>query len=160
MQRYKNLVINPNFICFSIISILQIISFRSGSFVPSLIIRYAFVLPSLQVRSHRWSINGLITDLERTYNGTASEGVESSCRIPLKPVLSLEDGFENAFHVLHRFSSILSRVNLLGINAYCYAIETISCLYSALWFMHNSFIIFVLDSYKQDIGLAQQVVLY
>ena len=55
------------------------------------------------------------------------------------------------------FSCILNKVNLPGINAYCYAIETISCLYSALWFMHNSFIIFVLDSYKQDIGLAQQV---
>ena len=30
-----------------------------------LCLRYAFVLPSLQVRSHRWSINGLTTDLQR-----------------------------------------------------------------------------------------------
>ena len=34
--------------------------------VPSLCLRSAFALPSLQVRSHRWSINGLTTDLERT----------------------------------------------------------------------------------------------
>ena len=34
--------------------------------VPSLYLRSAFVLPSLQVRSHRWSIYGLTTDLQRT----------------------------------------------------------------------------------------------
>ena len=30
-----------------------------------LCLRYAFVLPSLQVRSHRWSINGFTTEVER-----------------------------------------------------------------------------------------------
>ena len=94
-------------------------------------------------------MNGPTTDLHRTYNGPA-EGVESSCRIPLKPVLSLEDGFENGFHVLHRFSCILNKVNLAGINAYCYAIETISRLYPALRFMHNNLIIFTLYNHKQD----------
>ena len=40
-----------------------------------LCLRYAFAMHSLQVRSHRWSINGFTTDLQRTWNGTALEGV-------------------------------------------------------------------------------------
>ena len=77
-------------------------------------------------------MNGPTTDLQRTYNGPASEGVDSSRRISLKPVLTWGKCFWNDFRVLHRFSSILNKVNQLGINAYCYAIETISSLYSAL----------------------------
>ncbi len=113
-------------------------------------LRSAFVLPSLQVRSYRWSINGLTTDLKRTYNGTASEGVESSRRISLKPVLSWGNVFGMVFSPLHRFSCILNKVNQPEINAYCYAIETISRLYPALRFMHNNLIIFTLYNHKQD----------
>ena len=77
-------------------------------------------------------MNGPTTDLHRTYNGPASEGVDSSRRISLKPVLSLGDGFENVFYVLHLFSSILNKANQPEIYAYCYVIETISCPYFAL----------------------------
>ncbi len=45
-------------------------------------------------------MNGPITDLQRTYNGPALEGVGSSRRISLKPVLISGDGFWNGFHVL------------------------------------------------------------
>ena len=75
-------------------------------------------------------MNGLETDLERTYNGTASEGVESSRRISLKPVFSFGDGFGMFFTFLHCFSSILNKQNQPEIYAYCYVIETISCIYS------------------------------
>ena len=77
-------------------------------------------------------MNGPTTDLHRTYNGPASEGVDSSRRIPLKPVLTWGKCYWNDFRVLHRFSSKLNKVNLPEINAYCYVVETISCLYSAL----------------------------
>ena len=95
-------------------------------------------------------MNGPRTDLQRTYNGPASEGVESSRRMSLKPVLSWGNVFGMVFSPLHRFSCILNKVNLAGINAYCYAIETISRLYPALRFMHNNLIIFTLYSHKQD----------
>ena len=49
-----------------------------NAYVPSFCLRSAFVLPSLQVRSYRWSINGPTTDLQRTWNGSESEGVDSS----------------------------------------------------------------------------------
>ena len=42
-------------------------------------------------------MNGPITDLQRTYNGPALEGVGSSRRISLKPVLILEMGFGMVF---------------------------------------------------------------
>ena len=77
-------------------------------------------------------MNGPGTEVQRTYNGTALEGVEISRRISLKSVLSCGDGFEMFFAFLHLFSSILNKVNLPGINAYCYVIETISYLYSVL----------------------------
>ena len=54
------------------------------------------------------------------------------------------------------FSSIQNKVNQPEINAYCYAIETASQLYYALQLIHNSLIIFVLDSYKLNQSLAQQ----
>ena len=111
-----------------------------------LCLRSAFVMPSLHVRSNRWSINGLTTELQRTYNGPTLEGTESSQRISLKPVLSLGGWFGNVFHVLHRFSSIQSRANQPEINACCYTIETISRLYFALQLTHNSLIIFILGS--------------
>ena len=95
-------------------------------------------------------MNGPTTDLQRTYSGPTLEGVESSLRISLKPVFSLVDGFGMFFSPLHRFSCILNKVNLAGINAYCYAIETISRLYPALRFMHNNLIIFTLYNHKQD----------
>ena len=101
-------------------------------------------------------MNGLTTDLQRTCNGPASEGVDSSRRISLKPVLSLGDGFENVFYVLHLFSSILNKMIQPKINAYCYAIETINSLYSALQLYVNSFIIFTLGNYSQDLNLVQQ----
>ena len=41
-------------------------------------LRSAFVLPSLWLRSWDYRMNGPTTDLQRTYNGPASEGVESS----------------------------------------------------------------------------------
>ena len=80
-------------------------------------------------------MNGLETDLERTYNGTTSEGVESSRRISLKPVFSFGDGFGMFFAfyiVFRRFSSIQNKANQPEIYAYCYVIETISCPYFAL----------------------------
>ena len=46
-----------------------------------LCLRYAFAVPSLQVRFYRWSINGLTTDLQRRYNGTTSEDYQSIFRI-------------------------------------------------------------------------------
>ena len=46
-----------------------------------LCLRSGFAMPSLQVRSHRWSINGLTTDLQRRYNGTTSEDYQSIFRI-------------------------------------------------------------------------------
>ena len=45
-------------------------------------------------------MNGPITDLQRTYNGPALEGVGSSRRISLKPVLILRMVFWNGFHTL------------------------------------------------------------
>ena len=101
-------------------------------------------------------MNGPTTDLQRTCNGPASEGVESSRRISLKPVLSWGNVFGMVFSPLHRFSCILNKVNLAGINAYCYAIETISHPISCPLTLHNSLIIFILDSHKQDPSLAQQ----
>ena len=47
-------------------------------------------------------MNGPITDLQRTCNGPALEGAESSRRIPLKPTLILGDGFWNGFHVFSK----------------------------------------------------------
>ena len=51
--------------------LLPVTCYRKGrnADVPSLCLRYAFALPSLQVRSYRWSINGLTTDLKRTCIG-------------------------------------------------------------------------------------------
>ena len=42
-------------------------------------------------------MNGLITDLQRTCNGPALEGVGSSRRISLKPTLILRNGFGMVF---------------------------------------------------------------
>ena len=119
-------------------------------------LRSAFVLPSLCLRFRFAPIDGASTDLQRTCIGPASEGVESSRRISLKPVLSWGNVFGMVFSPLHRFSCILNKVNLAGINAYCYAIETISRLYPALRFMHNNLIIFNLDGYNPNTSLAQQ----
>ena len=57
----------------------------------------AFVLPSLWLRSWDYRMNGPITDLQRTCNGPALEGVGSSRRISLKPVLILGNGFGMVF---------------------------------------------------------------
>ena len=118
--------------------------------VPSFCLRYGFAIPPLLGLQDERTQNGLTTDLQRTYNVTASEGVESSLRISLKPVLSWGNVFGMVFSPLHRFSCILNKVNLAGINAYCYAIETVSRLYPALQFMHNNLIIFALHNHKQD----------
>ena len=61
-------------------------------------------------------MNGPGTEVQRTYNGTALEGVEISRRISLKSVLSCGDGFEMFFAFLHLFSSILNKVNQPEIN--------------------------------------------
>ena len=127
--------------------------------VPSLCLRSAFASGSLQVHFRFAPIDGASTDLKRTYNGPASESVESSRGITLKSVFSLGNGFGMVFTfyiVLHRFSSILNKVKLPEINAYCYAIETISHPISCPLTLHNSLIIFILDSHKQDPSLAQQ----
>ncbi|MBQ4450151.1 MAG: hypothetical protein II900_06945 [Prevotella sp.] len=47
----------------------------------SLCLRSGFAMPSLQVRSHRWSINGLTTDLQRRYNGLTWKDYLSIFRI-------------------------------------------------------------------------------
>ena len=62
-----------------------------------LCLRYAFVLPSLQVHFRFAPIDGASTDLKRTYNGPASENVESSRGITLKSVFSLGNGFGMVF---------------------------------------------------------------
>ena len=62
-----------------------------------LCLRCAFVLPSLQVRSHRWSINGLTTDLERNYNGATSEGVEVFAKSHWSLYWFVGDGFGMVF---------------------------------------------------------------
>ena len=62
-----------------------------------LCLRYAFVLPSLQVHFRFAPIDGASTDLKRTYNGPASESVESSRGITLKSVFSLGNGFGMVF---------------------------------------------------------------
>ena len=51
---------------------------------------------------------------------------------------------------LHHFSSILNKVNQPEINAYCYAIETISRPYLTTQFIRNNLIIFFLGGHKQD----------
>ena len=109
-----------------------------------------FAMAPLFLRSCDYRMNGPTTDLQRTQNGPTLEGVESYHRISLKPVLSWGNVFGMVFSPLHRFSCILNKVNLAGINAYCYAIETISRLYPALRFMHNNLIIFTLYNHKQD----------
>ena len=86
--------------------------------------RCASVVPSLFLRSRDYRMNGLITDLERRYNGLALEEVERPRIISLKPILILVRWFWDDFRVLHRFSSMQNKVNLPEINAYCYAIET------------------------------------
>ena len=112
-------------------------------------------------------MNGPTTDLQRTCNGPALEGVGSSRRISLKPVLIFGKWFWNGFHVFSKdnvhnviaiennriivtgafftFSSILNKVNQPEISAYCYAVETIGRLYSILYFAPNSLIIFSLQ---------------
>ena len=67
----------------------------------------------------------------RRYNGLALEEVERPRIISLKPILILVRWFGDDFRVLHRFSSMLNKVNLPEINAYCYAIETGNRLYFA-----------------------------
>ena len=57
-----------------------------------LCLRSAFVMPSLCLRSYDYRMNGLTTELQRTYIGPTLEGAESSQRISLKPVFSLGDG--------------------------------------------------------------------
>ena len=60
-------------------------------------LRYAFVLPSFCLRFRFAPIDGASTDLQRLYNGLTTnlqEGVESSRRISLKPVLILEMALE------------------------------------------------------------------
>ena len=44
---------------------------------PLLCLRSGFAMPSLQVRSYRWSINGLTTDLQRRYNGLTWKDYQS-----------------------------------------------------------------------------------
>ena len=132
-----------------------------------LCLRSGFVLPSLWLRSWDYRMNGPITDLQRTCNGPALEGVGSSRRISLKPTLILRNGFGMVFtffwrimyimwlllkttelllpELFSRFSSILNKVNQPEINAYCYVVETVSRLYSILYFVHNSLIIFSLQ---------------
>ena len=58
--------------------------------------------------------------------------------------------------VFHRFSSILNKVIQPEINAYCYVIETISRLCSAIKITHNNLIIFTLDCKNYNQYLAQQ----
>ena len=92
-------------------------------------------------------MNGPGTEVQRTYNGTALEGVEISRRISLKSVLSCGDGFEMFFAFLHLFSSILNKVKQPEIYACCYVIETVSYLCS----IHNSLIIFILGNCSKQV---------
>ena len=66
----------------------------------------------------------------------------------IEAIIKFRGRFWNVFHVLHRFSSILNKVIQPQIYAYCYVIETISRLYSALRFIYNILIIFNLDGRK------------
>ena len=81
--------------------------------------RCAFVLPSFCLRFMFAPIDGVSTDLQRTYNGGRTELVP-------------EEITKAFFASLHRFSCILNKVNLPRINAYYYVIETISRLYLSL----------------------------
>ena len=77
------------------------------------------VVPSLCLRFRFAPIDGASTDLQRTYNGFTTD-LQRNCI----------GGITRAFFAsLHRFSSILNKVNLPEINAYCCVIETISRLY-------------------------------
>ena len=58
---------------------------------------FSLAVPSLWLRSWDYRMNGPITDLQRTYNGPALEGVGSSRRIPLKPTLILGMAFGMVF---------------------------------------------------------------
>ena len=69
-----------------------------------LCLRYTSVSGPLQVRFYsvrrKWRLMGLTWDLQRIYNGTASEGAEGSRRISWKPVLISGMLFGgNVFHV-------------------------------------------------------------
>ena len=80
--------------------------------MPSFCLRYAFASGSLP-------FDGASTDLQRTNNGFTTD-LQWNCI----------GGITRAFFAsLHRFSSILNKVNLPEINAYCCVIETISRLY-------------------------------
>ena len=69
-----------------------------------LCLRYTSVSGPLQVRFYsvrrKWRLMGLTWDLQRIYNGTASEGAEGFRRISWKPVLISGMFFwGNGFHV-------------------------------------------------------------
>ena len=53
--------------------------------------------------------------------------------------------FSTFYIVFRRFSSIQNKANQPEINAYCYAIETVSHLCPAILFVYNSLIIFGLQ---------------
>ena len=134
--------------------LLPVTCYRRGrnAAVPPFCLRCAFVLPSLQVRSNRWSINGLTTDLQRTCIGGSWEFSQNLIEVGI----NFWGWFRNGFHVFHRFSSLLNKVKQPEINAYCYAIETIGCPYLAPLILHNILIFFILCRCKQDLSLAQQ----
>ena len=60
-------------------------------------------------------------------------------------VIAIENNGIIVTGAFSRFSSILNKVNQPEINAYCYVVETVSRLYSILYFAHNSLIIFSLQ---------------
>ena len=111
----KNLIVTRYSL---LLGLERLLCFRSASVLPSFCLRFRFA-----------PIDGPSTDLQRIYNGTTWEGVESSRRISLKPIFRLGDGFGMLFAfyiVFRRFSSMVNKANQPEINAYCYVVETAS----------------------------------
>ena len=104
----------------------------------SLCLRYGSASGSLPSMEHQRTYNGFTTDLRRSWK--LSQNLIEAC-------INSGDGFVMVFTFLHRFSSILNKVNQPGINAYCYLLR-LSAVYTCPIFIYNSLIIFILDIHK------------
>ena len=96
-----------NFLIVTCYSLLAVIFACCAFALPLLCLRSAFAVPSFCLRSWDYRMNGPTTDLQRTCNGPALEGVGSSRRISLKPVLILGNGFGMVFTFFWRIMCIL-----------------------------------------------------
>ena len=141
-------------------------------------LRHAFVLPSLQVRSHRWSINGFTTDLQRTSIGGSwkfSQNLIEAC-------INSGDGFgmfflfflkdnvyiaiaidNNGIIVTRAFSRlyIIFQAYRIRWSSQKLMILVLLLRLSAAYipppiFYNNSLIIFILDSHNPNHGLTQR----